>query len=65
MMVDYYENLEKEIAKLESQRKQLELEISNPEISHDVLSEKSLQIGVLLQQIEEKTTRWIELSELI
>ncbi|MBN8701852.1 MAG: ABC-F family ATP-binding cassette domain-containing protein [Bacteroidetes bacterium] len=60
-----FENLEKEIAMLESQRKQLELEISNPEISHDVLSEKSLQIGVLLQQIEEKTTRWIELSELI
>ena len=57
------EMLEQEIPALEAEQSRLEAELSSGTLSSDDLHEKSLQIGQILKELDEKTLRWIELSE--
>lgn len=57
------EELDVLIPKLEDEKNKLEVEMSSGELSNDELLRKSEQIGFLINEIEEKTLRWLELSE--
>ena len=58
-----FETLEKEIAKLETERKQLEGSISS--MSFEDIQKASLRIGDLAALLNERESRWLELSELM
>lgn len=60
-----FEALEKEIATLETKKEQLEVEMSNGALSADELTQKSNEFGTIIDAIDEKTMRWLELSEFI
>ena len=60
-----FEELDALIPQLESEKTQLENELSNPDLSPEALLAKSNRISELIDEIEEKTLRWLELSELM
>ena len=60
-----YEELEKEIAKLESEKSVLVDKLNKASVGHEQLTEWSKEISELTDRIEEKSARWLELSELI
>jgi len=57
------EMLEKEIPALEAEQSQLERELSSGTLSGEALLQKSRRISLIITELDEKTTRWIELSE--
>jgi len=57
------EDLTVEIALLEDERKTLETEISSGLLSNDELMKKSHRFSEVLEQVNHKTDRWMELSE--
>ncbi|MDR0574539.1 MAG: ABC-F family ATP-binding cassette domain-containing protein [Tannerella sp.] len=57
------ESLDMEIPELEKEKKIIEEALSGGTLSIDELNEKSARIGDLINEIEEKTMRWLELSE--
>ena len=59
------ESLEKEIAGLEAEQSRLETELSSGTLSNNELSDKSQRIGKIIEDLDIKTVRWIELSEKI
>jgi ATP-binding cassette subfamily F protein uup len=59
-----YEQLELEIEQLEKEKKQLEVELADPELEYDHMMEKSSRMGKLIELIDEKSFRWLELDEL-
>lgn len=59
-----YDKLTKEIEALEAEKKQIEDALSNGSIQGDELMEKSMRIGKLNDELDEKSMRWLELSEL-
>lgn len=59
-----FEALEIEIPLLETEKEELESAMSSGTLSNDELLEKSSRIAVLIDEIENKTMRWLELSEL-
>lgn len=59
-----FEQLEQEIEALESEKKTLEQELSSGSLSGDELLQKSSRYGELSELIDEKTMRWLELSEM-
>ena len=58
-----YDNLEKELVDLENERKKLECDIQNINISTEKMIEVSTRLGVLVNMIDEKELRWLELDE--
>ncbi|ANI88940.1 ABC transporter [Arachidicoccus ginsenosidimutans] len=60
-----FELLEKEIADLETEKAQLENELSNPNLDFEKLHLKSNRIGEIATLLEEKEMRWLELSEIV
>lgn len=60
-----FEELDALIPQLEEEKQLLETELSGGTLSSDQLIEKSNRIGVLIDEIDEKTLRWMELSEFI
>lgn len=58
-----FEELDELIPRLEEEKTQLETEMSSGTLSPDELLSKSTRISRLIEEIDEKTTRWIELSE--
>ena len=52
------------IPRLEEEKSNLEVELSSGTLSNDELLEKSKRISVLIDEIDEKTMRWLELSEI-
>lgn len=60
-----YENLEQEIAGLEVEKKLLTEKMNSGETAHQQLLEWSHQVETISQQIEQKTSRWLELAEVI
>jgi ATP-binding cassette subfamily F protein uup len=60
-----FKELEKEISELEAEKNDVEKKVSSGNLSNDELVEKSNKIGVLMKEIDEKTERWMELSEKI
>lgn len=59
-----FEALEKEIENLEQEKFLIEKELASGALSNDDLTIKSIRFGEITQLIDEKTTRWLELSEL-
>ena len=59
------EQLETEISKLEEQKAELETSLNSGTLAHDKLYEKSEQHSQLKIELDNKETRWLELSELI
>lgn len=59
-----FEQLEKEIAELEAEKKAVEEALCSGTLSVDELTEKSKRLPQLTDLIDEKTMRWLELSEL-
>lgn len=60
-----FEELDALIPKLENEKSQLEHEMSSGTLSNDDLLAKSSRISELIKEIDEKTLRWMELSEWI
>ena len=58
-----YENLEPEIMALEEEKSLLEQEMSSGMLDTETLLAKSQRIQVVIELIDEKTNRWVELSE--
>lgn len=58
------EQLEKDIATLEEEKKLLEADLCSGTLSVDELTEKSKRLPALNDELDEKTMRWLELSEI-
>lgn len=58
-----FEHLETDIQDLETEKKELTLQLSSGNLSSDALIEKSNRIAEIMTAIDDKTTRWLELSE--
>lgn len=58
------EQLEVELPQLESEKAALEEKLSSGTLSHEELSAAAARIGEIINQIEEKEMRWLELSEI-
>ena len=59
-----FEQLEKEIEQLENECKKIEEDLCSGALSVDELTEKSKQLPALRELLDEKSMRWLELSEL-
>lgn len=58
-----FEALDVEIPALEAEKKELETAMSSGTLSTDELLAKSTRITALMEELDEKTMRWLELSE--
>ncbi len=59
-----YEQLEKEIAKLEKEQKEIEALLCSGKLNVDELTEKSKRFAELKEIIDEKSMKWLELAEI-
>ena len=59
-----FEQLEKDIAALEAEKTQIEEALCSGTLSVDELTEKSKRLPALNNELDEKTMRWLELSEI-
>jgi ATP-binding cassette subfamily F protein uup len=59
-----YTNLEKELADLEKEKINLETCVQDPDIELSKMMEKSERLGVVINLIDEKEIRWMELDEM-
>jgi ATP-binding cassette subfamily F protein uup len=59
-----FEQLEKEIAALEAEKKQIETELCSGTLSIDELTTKSKRLPELNDELDEKSMRWLELAEI-
>jgi ABC transport system ATP-binding/permease protein len=60
-----FENLAKEIEALEGEKAAIETFLASGSDDFEQLSEKSERIGFIIQELDEKELRWLELSEFI
>jgi ATP-binding cassette subfamily F protein uup len=58
-----YEQLEKDIAHLEAERNKITALLNSSTDNHDDVVKWSEQIGDIISQLDEKSLRWLELSE--
>lgn len=58
-----FEELEKDIAKLEAQKAKITEDLSTSTDNHDDIVKWTSQIGNIIAQLDEKSLRWLELSE--
>ena len=58
------ESLESEIPQLEQEKANLEHSLSSGVLSHDELTTAAARIGEIIELLEEKEMRWLELSEI-
>ncbi len=60
-----YDSLETEIEKLEVEKDKAEADINSGELAYEELNKLSERIGELIELIDEKTLRWMELDEYV
>ncbi len=60
-----YETLDKEIASLENERAELTIKMSSGESDHLLLQKWSKRMEEIIKIVEEKSVRWLELSEMM
>ena len=58
------EQLEVDIDSLEKEKKQIEDELCSGTLSPEMLTEKSIRLPKLQEELDEKSMRWLELSEI-
>ena len=56
--------LETDIEKLEAEKKKIETSLCSGTLSVDELTEKSKRLPLLEEELDEKSMRWLELSEI-
>lgn len=56
--------LEVDLPRLEKRKKDLEDQLSNPNVDINKITELSEELGKVIQELETKTERWFELSEI-
>ena len=59
-----FEQLEKDIAALEDEKRKIEEALSTGTLSVDQITEMSKRLPALNDELDEKSMRWLELSEL-
>ena len=59
-----FASLEKEIAELEEEQRQLEADLSSGVLSTDEIMKKSFRFSAVKEEIDSKSMRWLELSEI-
>ena len=59
-----FESLDKEIEELENEKKDITTQLSSGTLSNDELINHSNRITEIIELIDEKTMRWLELSEI-
>ncbi len=59
-----FEQLEKDIASLEAEKKQIEESLSGGQISVEEITTLSKRLPLLNEELDEKSMRWLELSEI-
>jgi hypothetical protein len=59
-----FEQLAQEIAALEEEQHQLEEALCSGKLSVEELTEKSKRLPLLKEELDEKSMRWLELSEI-
>lgn len=59
-----FEQLENDIAALEAEQAELEQSLSSGHLSVEEITEKSKRLPVLKDELDEKSMRWLELSEI-
>jgi ATP-binding cassette subfamily F protein uup len=60
-----YKKLEEEIDQLEQEKADIEKKMNQGEMDSDEMVEKSTRLGEIMEAIDQKTDRYLELSELI
>jgi ATP-binding cassette subfamily F protein uup len=60
-----FENLEKQIGLLEKERKEIYARLSEPGLDYEEIQRLSGRISVITALVEEKETRWLQLSEIV
>lgn len=63
--VKEFETLEKEIANLEKRKVEIESLLASAHLGHDELVKLSDEIGKVISELDTKTLRWMELSEIM
>jgi len=58
-----YNSLEKEIKLLENEKEKLEIELNTSSSNADIITKNSILIAKLIEEIDEKSFRWLELDE--
>jgi ATP-binding cassette subfamily F protein uup len=58
-----YNNLENLIEKLEKKKQKLEAQFASGEIEGEEINQASIKLQKIIDEIEEKELRWLELSE--
>ena len=59
-----YERLEKEISQLEAEQQEIEQRLCSGELPIDKITEYSIRLPILKDELDEKSMRWLELSEM-
>lgn len=59
-----YERLEKEISQLEAEQRDIERKLCSGELPIDKITEYSIRLPILKEELDEKSMRWLELSEI-
>ena len=59
-----YERLEKEISQLEAEQQEIEQKLCSGELPIDKVTEYSIRLPILKDELDEKSMRWLELSEM-
>lgn len=59
-----FETLEKEIAKLEARKNELTVSMQSPDMPFNEMQKLSREFTTVMQSIDEKSMRWLELSEI-
>ena len=59
-----FEQLENDIAALEAEQAEIEQSLSSGDLSVEKITEKSKRLPVLKDELDEKSMRWLELSEI-
>jgi ATP-binding cassette subfamily F protein uup len=59
-----FERLTNEIEQLETEQRQIEEALCSGTLSIDELTEKSKRLPILKDELDEKSLRWLELSEI-
>ncbi len=59
-----FEKLEKEIAGLEEEKRALGLQLGNDKVGHEELRKWAERMNEVIREIDEKSMRWLELSEI-
>ena len=59
-----FEQIEKDLEALNAEKSELEAALGSGDLAFDKLQEASERIGQIIDEIDEKELRWLELSEL-